>query len=290
MKLVGVLAALALVAIGFGQAPDVRIKLDTTLSYRTENGGSTGLRLYGSDGRFSTISLILTMDTGLRAFVSERLQRIQGNADRDFLDEYYVEDPGIWRIGKQLLPFGSTRVIHESVPGARADTNLIFQGMPVSMVLFDAGAGLQRGFVARIGSRIGLSVFSGDHFGIDATSFTQFREPEDSPGIGRGYKRSLAIDGEKRFSKIDLRGEFVAMNDGETPLDKDFELADGSVTYSANRIVNVTAGYSWVAPSGEQFIRFSGEFGVTKGVTFEPMIRFRDGGLRDISLQLRVRL
>ena len=277
-------------SLSFAQAPDVRIKLDGTLSYRTQSSGPTNLRLYGTDGRPSTLGISFVLETGFHGFVSEKLERITGDPDPSLLDEYYIEDPGIWKVGKQTIPFGLTRVMHETALGARADTNLIFQGLPVALLICDAGEGLQRGFDARIGSKVGLSVFLGRHFGISSGSLTQIREPEASPGSGRGYQAAVAIDGSRRFGKFELKGEMVNLTQGETVLDRDRNVADGTISYFPSRSITLTAGYSWVAPEGKQYLRFGGALPITRGVQFEPWIRFKDNALWDVSLQIRVRV
>src|SRR5207253_1549758 len=120
--------------------------------------------------------------------ISQKFAKIPNDPDRDLLDQYYLEDEGIWRIGKQYLPFGSGRFLHESVLAVRGDTQLVLEGLPIVAAAVDNGKGRQRGFVGRIGSRLGLSFALGSHFGINATSFTLVRRPEDSPGVGHGYK------------------------------------------------------------------------------------------------------
>jgi hypothetical protein len=218
------------------------------------------------------------------------LERITGDPDTSLLDQYYVEDPGLWRVGKQIIPFGAGRVIQDTALAARGDTNLIFEGLPVAVAVCDAGPGLARGFDARIGSRIGLSVFLGRHFGISSGSFTQIREPEASPGYGRGYQAAVAIDGARRFGKFELKGEIVDVTQGETVADRDLDVADGTISYFPNRSVTLTAGYTWEGPDGKQFLRFGSVAPITRGVQFESWVRFKDNALWDVSLQIRVRL
>jgi hypothetical protein len=290
VKALAALVAFACSGVVVAQTADVRIKLDATLSYRTEAAGPTNLRLYSTDGRPSTLGLSFTLPPGFRGFVAEKLERITGDPDTSLLDEYYLEDPGLWRIGKQLIPFGLGRVVHETALAARADTNLIFQGLPVSVLACDAGTGLQRGVDARIGSRIGVSLFLGQDFGISSASFTQIREPEASPGLGHGYQMALALDGTRRFGKFELKGEIVSVSQGETKADQDMNVADGTISYLPKRDVTLSAGYTWVSPGSHQYLRFGGALPITRGVQFEPWIRFRDNALWDISLQIRVRV
>ena len=261
-----------------------------TLGYRTIADGPQYFRLYGFDGRPSIAALAATLPTGFRAYVSEKLERIPGDPDTNLLEEYYFEDPGFWRIGKQVLPFGLTRVIHETVLAARADTNLILQGVPVSAAVCDGGRGLQQGADLRIGSRIGASLFLGNNFGISSESFTQIREPEGSPGLGRGYQVAMAIDGNRRLGKFEFRGELDHFSQGETGMDPNLTLADGTISYQYDRNTSITAGYTYKSTDSEQFIRFGAAIPITRGVQFEPWIRFKDNALWDISLQVRVRI
>jgi len=290
LRTVLVVASISLCCTSLAQSPDVRIKLDATLSYRTEKAGATNLRLYGTDGRPSTLGISMFLETGFRAFVSEKLERITGDPDASLLDEYYLEDPGLWRIGKQVIPFGLNRLIRETALGARADTNLIFEGLPVAVAAFDAGQGKQRGVSARIGSIVGVSVFLGQNFGISSTSLTQIREPEESPGVNHGYGAALALDGSKRFGQFELKGEAVNLQQGATQLDPDRNIFDGTVSYYFKRNGSLTAGYTWVAPTGKQFMRFGAALPIIKGIQFEPSIRFKNNALWDLSLQIRVRV
>ncbi len=276
--------------MALGQTADLRIKLDATLGYRTEASGPTNLRLYGYDGRPSLAALQAVLPTGFRAYVSEKLERIPNDPDNSLLYEYYFEDPGLWRVGKQLIPFGLSRVVHETVLAARADTNLIVQGLPVSALVLDGGQGAQQGVDVRLGSRIGVSLFLGHDFGIASESFTQIREPEDSPGLGRGYRTAIAIDGTRRLGKFEFKAEIDDFSQGQTRLDPNLDIADGTISYLYNRSTSVTAGYTWKSPQGEQFLRFGGAFPITRGVQFEPWIRFKNNALWDVSLQLRIQI
>ena len=113
------LAAAMAGASALAQIPDVTIKVDAGLTYRSVRNGETTLRWYDGFGKHSTVGLLFWLEPGWRVYVSERLQRIEGDGDNEQLDEYYVEDPGIWRLGKQYLPFGRGLLLRESARAAR---------------------------------------------------------------------------------------------------------------------------------------------------------------------------
>ncbi len=148
--------------------------------------------------------------------VAQRLQRIPNDGDEEQLDQYYVEDPGLWRLGKQYLPFGRGLLLRESGRAARGDTNLIFQNLPISAAICDNGRDRTRGVFGRVGSTVGVSFAVGNNIGIQGTSLNAVRRPEDNPGAGRGYKFALGVDGAKRFWIFTVQGEVLALRRGHT--------------------------------------------------------------------------
>ncbi len=284
--LVVILAATA--AFASAQLPDVRIKLDTTITYLSAYKGRTSLRFYNPLGRFSTVSLTAYLEPGFKAYVSQKLERIANDSDKEQLDEYYVEDPGIWKVGKQYLPFGGS-ILHESVQAARADTNLIIEGFPIAAAYCDGGPGLQRGVVGRIGSRIGASFAIGRHFGIAGSALDYIRRPEDSPGAGRGWKQAFGTDVSKRTGIVTLRGEVVLLREGETEADQNLQVYDANVTLDPTRYQSLTFGWSRRMPERADFYRFMGSFIVTQNTRLEPMVRYRDDKLYDVSISMRIK-
>lgn len=283
------LAVLGVAASATAQVPDVRVRVDAALTYRGEGEGPTSLRLYNTQGRYSTVGLTFFLETGFRAYVSQRLERISGDVDNDLLDEYYLEDEGIWRVGKQYLPFGSGQILRESVVAARGETNLIFEGLPVTVAVFDMGRGRQRGYVGRLGSRIGASLAIGHHIGIAGTSLTQIRFPEDAPGRGRGYRLAYGIDGYKVLGTVTLRGEALALRDGETNLDTDISLIDLSATYAPNRRQAITLGFTRGGSGFGDVVRLGASAALDDKVSIEPLVRFRSDHLFDLSVSMRFR-
>src|ERR1035438_3057947 len=103
------------------QVPDASIKLNIYANYFSEQAGRTTIRLYDALGHLSTVGLRLRTDLGVQVYASQKLQLIPHGGDPDHLDEYYVESPGNWVVGKQYLPFGNGSLFHESALAVRSD-------------------------------------------------------------------------------------------------------------------------------------------------------------------------
>lgn len=281
---------LALAGNALAQAPDVRFKLDLSLTERIEQRGRNKLRLYDPMGRPGTVSLTFFLEPGLRAFASQRLERIKGGPSNEFLDEAYVEDEGIWRVGKQYLPFGFSRLFAESVPALRADSNLIFEGVAISLAACDAGRGYQQGYVVRIGSEsLNGSVAVGRNFGISGTSLSAVRRPEDAPGVGRGYRRALGVEAARRTGKVSLRLAAVALAGPEAAVDRERNIYDLSLEWKDSPKRSFSVGFSQIPQESQQWLRLAAAFQVGTKVTLEPMLRNRNGGFYDFNLTLRYR-
>jgi hypothetical protein len=281
--------AAVLASAGQAQIPDVRIKVDATLSFRGEKNQASLFKAYSLMGRHSTVGLIFYLEPGFRGYISQKLQKFAGEVDEEPLEEYYIEDEGIWRVGKQFLPFGTGQVLREGVLAARADTNLVLEHFPISFALFDAGPDRQRGAVARIGTNYGFSAALGHHIGIASTSLNQIRRPEDSPGKGRGWEMVLGADYTRRVKDLTFRLEGLAFRRGETFLDADLDLGDVSVTWQKTRAYMLLAGWTRILPSGGDVFRLSGSFKMTNTMQLEPIIRFRNQGFYDAAIEMRVR-
>lgn len=289
MNRVAVLALLAAATTSRAQVPDVRVKFDVTLALRIDSNNKTTFKPFNLLGRHSTVSLTFFLEPGFRGFISEKIQPFPNEVDRQPFDEYYVEDEGIWRVGKQYLPFGNGSLLAESVLAARGDTNLILERFPVSVALCDGGSGYQRGVVARLGSRTGVSVAYGDHFGIASSALTLIRRPEDSPGRGRGWKLAVGADYLRKVGNVTFRAEGVTLRNGETPADKDLTVGDINVMFQPNAKVSYQLGWTHVFPMSADIIRAGASFKITNIIAFEPLIRYRDSKLFDASLELRLR-
>lgn len=271
------------------QNPDVRFLVDTTLAYRTIHKGSQTIKFYSPTGRFSTASLTFTLEPGLRVYFSQRLARIKGDADDEIFDEYYIEDERLWRLGKQVLPFGSGRLIRESVLGARGDTNLIIEGLPVSLVAFDSGADKPRGFLAQVGSHLKLSVAIGRHIAQSASSLALVRAPEDSLGKGSGFERAFGISGDRTLGKWRFDGELVHLQRPETVRDTAGTITDFLVEYRPRLKEVWGLGRSEYATAGVTIYRVQASIPTINRSAIEPMIRFKDKRIYDMSVSLRVK-
>jgi len=284
------LCPLLLCTLASAQIPDVRFHLDLTGALVAVDNGPAKLELYDNLGRTSTLNLTFFLEPGLRAYASERIQQIENDPSRDPMEEYSVEDPGSWRVGKQFLPFGSGQILRDNVLAARGDTNLVFENLKITAAVCDGGSGLEQGVVARIGNRLGFSAAVGDHFGIAPTSLDFIRLPEDTPGAGRGWKQAYGIDASHKSGIFTTRADGVLLESGDTPMDRDTALSDISESILPNKYQSLTLGWTHDDENGIDFYRVVGTVQFTKTTTFAPMVRFRDGKLYDFTLELRVHL
>ena len=270
------------------QAPDVRARLDFALTLDYRNDDSQTSRLYSPLGRPSTVALSLVLETGYNVVVSERLQRLPHDADGDIFDEAYIEDPGIFRVGKQYLPFGAGRLLRESAAAARIDSNLIAEGVPVALAYCDAGPGRQSGLVLHAGRALGASLAVGDHFGISGTSLGVVRHPEDAAGRGGGWKQAFGFDASRRLGKLALSAEFGAFNGGPQ---RSLSVLDLETTYYSDGYRTIGLGYTHSdGERGADLLRLFGRIHAARNLDLEPFLRLRNGDLYDLALTLRLRL
>lgn len=290
MKGLGTAILAAIATSACAQAPDVTIKLDARLNYRSAPKDANTQRMYDSLGNYSLVSLSFKLEPGFNVLVSQKLQRFDGNRDKDLLDQYYIEDEGIWRLGKQYLPFGGGKLVRESAFAARGDTNLIIEGIPISAAAVQGEGGRQSGAVGRLGGRIGFSFFYGEHFGIDGTTLTLTRTPREALGKGRGYKRAFGLDFSKGIGEFNLAFDSVVFREPNSSLDDNFEAADVSATYTPSKYQTYFAGWTWRTNPSANYWRLGGSVFLTNGVYIEPMVRYRNGEVFDFNLAIRVRL
>lgn len=283
------LVALLVTSGAFAQAPDVTIKGDLSLGFVSGKESPVGFRLITPLARFSTISLSTLTADGLTIKASQRLASISGDADNELFDEYYVEDAGSWRVGKQYLPFGGQFLLRESVLAARLDTSLIFEGLPLSIAFVDGGAGRQYGFVGRLGaSGLGFSIASGAHWGVNGTAFAPAREFGSGLGRGSGFSRVLGFDWNRRFGKVTVRYESLSLIDPEIG-GPDSQLDDLGVTYDLGNRHLIGLGWTKGFQTDGRILRVTGSYNARKGFSGEAMFRTLDGRFLDVSMMLRVR-
>lgn len=290
MRRIAFVAAVAAAVPAASQFPDAQIKLDLRPTYLSSAGGRTTFRWYDPMGRHSTVGLVLLLEPGFRFFVSQRIQRIDGDPDQDQLDEIYLEDPGNWKIGRAYLPFGQRNIFRESVMGAQADTQLVLAALPLSIAVCDGGKGKQRGAVGRIGGRVGVSFAVGNHFGIAGTSLNPIRNAFDAPGAGRGHKVVIGGDYVYGIGPFTVQAEYVAFRHGETDLDTNEDVSDLRLTFrSAAPRFRLTGAWSREWNSREDFYRIEGEIALTEKVALTPFLRFSGGQWQDFGIGARVR-
>ena len=247
-----------------GQVPDVQVKFDARLNYRSFNDSRTEFRWYDTLGRQSLVGLQLQLEPGLRMYVSERLEKIPHDGDPDVADEYYIEDVGSWRVGKQVLPFGAG-IMRESAVAARSDTSLFLRALPVKLAIFDSGNSRQRGAAGRLGKQIGASFAFGDHLGISSTSLTLVRRPSETHGQGFGYRRMFGVDATSTAKPFKVGFEFVALQGGSN-LDPNKEVLDMFASLVPSKYQNYTFGITRDFQEAATLMRLQGNVFVYNNV------------------------
>lgn len=289
MKTVTCLAIGLASAISFAQVPDVQVKADLGPTFRNQVDGGSSIHWYDVFGHHSTISLQFALEPGFRAFVSQKIERIRHDGDNTQIDESYVEDVGVWRAGKQYLPFGQQRIIRESVVAIRSDTDLFLRDLPIKIAACDGGHQRERGIAGRIGRDIGVSFAVGQHFGIAGTSLTQVRLPNEGPGIDGGYQRIFGLDASRNVGVLKLSGEYVLLRGGELG-SPDRDVVDIIATLAPATTRSLTFGYTVASHPGLTSMRVQGSMMMQPNLWIEPWIRTRNGRMFDTGVTLRVRL
>lgn len=284
-----IFAISAVATAGFAQIPDTKIKVDLIIHYRTPNGGRPTLRTYDSLGNHSKVILDMNLEPGYNLHVGQRLQKIPGSSDIDFFEEAYIEDPGLWRIGKQYIPFGAKNLIRESAFGVAGQTDLLLNGIPIVASAFDNGSGRTRGVSGRIGGRIGLSIGLGSYLASQATSLSALHAPEVSPGPFRGYGLILGIDAKRKIGRIGLGFEAVSLHKGETALDIDRQITEFSVNYNTKSIGGYRLSWARDWKAGENYTIGQATWQIYQGTWLEPYVRFREAKVFDAGVSLRIK-
>lgn len=272
------------------QAPHVSFSADVYPQLRYSPNGQSQARLYNDFGEYSIFRLGIVLDNGWAVRLRQRLERIPGDADNSSMDEAFLENPGRWKAGKQYIPFGSGRMLRESAFGVQVETEFDFASLPVVFGYFDSGRGKQSGFVARVGGSVGVSVAVGDHFGIAASSFTQLRLPEESPGRNRGYGLAVGIDVTRKFGGWTLGVEGIALRRAASPLDRDTEVVDASLSYQFPYGPLVEGGATLETESGLVNLRLVSEMALSQKLFLVPSVRHFEGRGWIIGVGARIRL
>lgn len=208
------------------QSPDVAPFVELRPTWQVRSTKKSLFHWYDLNGRFSLVGVRMILENGLRVYAAQRFEKIDNSGDPDTMDEYYIENRGTWRLGKQYLPFGRREILRSTVVAARLDTHLLLDEAPISVAVFDGGSGRPRGAVARLGGIVAISAAAGNHLGIQATDFAHFQDLEAAVGLERGYRLALGADTQVTFGSAQLTMEWVSLRRGETALDEDRDLSD----------------------------------------------------------------
>lgn len=289
MKLAAAMLTASIAVAGTAQVPNVLVKLDASMSVR--GGKNSNSQFYGYDpmGRHSIVSLHFTLEPGFDVVLAQRFQGIDHDRDKEQLDEYYIEDKGLWRVGKQYLPFGRG-VVRDSVYAASLRSTFGSQAIPVEVAYVDGGPNVSKGVTGRIGDRIGISASFGDRFWGNAGSLAVIRKPENSPGRKRGYKTAYGIDASFAFAKNSVVTiEHVSLSDGEQPLDDSLEVTDLKFTFLPGPKKSIATGITFEGRSRTFLVRLQGQYPIYEAFEIEPFLRWRNGRFYDAALTLRFR-
>jgi hypothetical protein len=289
MKLLAATGFACFAGASFGQFPDVKIKGDFSLGLTSSKDFSLGAKSYTPLGRYSTFSLLTTLPIGLKVFLSERSEAITNDVDQESFDEYYIEDAGLWRAGKQVIPFGGGGFFRQSVLAARVDSKLLLEGLPISVAFVDGGKGRQYGLAGRIGGRgLGISFCVGRHWGINSTALALSQSIQTPEGAGNGWRQAFGMDLTRRTGKTNYRTEFLLLRDGEGS-STERDIGDFQIGYDLGHRHSATFGVTKVFDDPNFLFRFGGVYNAAKGIQVEGLYRTKNGDFRDFSVFLRFR-
>lgn len=285
--LTSIFAGVALFGAAQAQLADVRFRGD--LSFGLIQGDGLRSRAYTPLGRFSTLGIQALLPVGVKVNVFQRVSNLVNDVDDDGFDEYSIEDPGSWKVGKQYLPFGGGLLMRETVLAARVDSALIFEGLPLAIAIVDQGIRKQYGVSARLGSKgLGVSAAVGRHFGINGTALAVINRA--SVGEGSGWQRMFGADWNRRFGRFNARIEGVILR-GAQGISEEQEFVDVQVGYDlgVGRRHSVSLGVTREVGSDHTFYRLVGVYTAQKGVQLESTLRQTSNSFVDFSVFLRIK-
>ncbi|MCU0316164.1 MAG: hypothetical protein MUC92_06190 [Fimbriimonadaceae bacterium] len=279
-------------ATSLAQSPDVAIFADLRPTFGREKTDRAVFRWYDRSGRMSLVGFRVILESGNRLYLAQRIQRIDIDSDPSSLDEAYLESRGNWRLGRQYLPFGQGLLLRESCLAIRFDTTLLVDNVPIKVAYADQGTNRTRGVSARAGRpSFGLSAAFGDHFGIQATSLTPFRSPEQGAGPGRGYKLVLGADAEIQSRDWIFQAEYARFTEPSNNSDPNLSLSDLRATYRFSDLdLRFTLAWARDWNKSANGFRLEGDYQLDAKTTLSPYLRIESGKVKDFGITSRFRL
>jgi hypothetical protein len=272
------------------QHPAVSFSVDVTPQIRSDRQDDTRFRLYDDQGQLSRVRMNLLFDNGYQIRYFQKLSRIDNDPDDSGTEAFYIEDPGKWSVGKQTASFGTGRMLREPVIGATLRLFLPLGDIPIEISVFDNGGRRQKGVSGRLGDNPGLSFFFGEHFGIAATSLTQLRYPEESPGSGRGYRTALGADYTLASGGWTAVVELLTLRDPNQPSDAEKDIGNLLLSYQFPYGPLVAGELTLTGDAPKAAVRISAEIPVEKNLFVVPSLRLRGAEGWRPALGLRLRL
>lgn len=267
------------------QNPDITYKVDIHPTYTSESGFKNRVRWFDGLGRISYVGVGVSLDRGYYLELKQRLQRIPGDLDQSDLDEAYIEDPGTWRLGKQYLPLGNQTLLRESAIAARYDWIPQGSNTPIKIAVLDSGSQRQKGAMISVGGQFRVGVAVGRHLGATGTSLATMRDPQSSPGPGRGYRRTLVASGSSSKGPMKFSGEFVALRDGHKAQDRPMDISDVSIQLTnAEKNLVTTGGWTREWQARKDVYRVESELKLAQSMSIRSFVRFERGTWKDLSV------
>lgn len=289
MKVAAILGGALIAGMCLAQDPNVAFRVDLNLNYTSTKGSQNRVRWFDPRGKMSTVGFGINLEPGYYVLVTQRLQTVRGNPDREVLEDLYIEDPGLWRVGRQKMVFGGDSLVQESIQGVRVEADPAGRRFPMVIAAFDNGPRNARGIAGRAGTdRLGISAAYGERLFRSSTNFAALRTLEVAMP-GQGYRAAIALDGAIPWGIARVEGEVAAFRRGKAgapPLD----LSDLRVVFIRTVNRQMVAGWARDWRSRRDFYRLETEVPLSKNLSLLGYVRFQGGEWRDLSIGTRVRL
>lgn len=272
------------------QVASLKATLDLHLVYQQLGSEQSTFHTYTPQGQFSLFVLTAQTYQGFKIYVSQPLERVSNDPDRDSLQNYYIEDPGVWRVGKQFMKFGAGEIIRDNALAVRSDQVISNWGLPISVIACSSGRYLPTGVIVNIGGNYGVSVAVGENFSISTTSLLNVRLASDSPGLGNGYRRIYDAWYRVNVPHYQYWIEAAALRQGNSALATDDFVSSTGVTFFADANRSFTFSISHDSAQRADFFALASQFKLSKNVSLSPFVRFKNGNMFDASLSLNIQI